>query len=46
MKENGLIRELMLISIFMTSETGKKIIIIHIFPDISRNKGKKTVKFG
>ena len=30
----------------MTSETGKKIIIIHIFPDISRNKGKKTVKFG
>ena len=30
----------------MTSETGKEIIIINILPDISRNKGKKTVKFG
>ena len=43
MKENGLIN---LISKFMSSSTGKKIIIILMLLNISRSKGNQTMKFG
>ena len=36
----------MVISKFMTSQTGKQIITIHILPNISRSKGNQTMKFG
>ena len=41
-KKNGLIREIRLISKFMTSQPGKK----YILPSISRSKGNPTKKFG
>ena len=37
---------LRLISKFMTPQTGKQIITIHILPNISKSKGKQTMKFG
>ena len=37
---------LKLISRFMTSQTRKQIIRIHILPNISRCKGNQTIKFG
>ena len=30
----------------MTSRPGKQTIVMYIFPNISRNKGNETVKFG
>ena len=30
----------------MTAPTGKQIIIIHTFPNISRSKDDRTMKFG
>ena len=30
----------------MTSQSGKQTIAIHILPNISRNKGSQTLKFG
>ena len=45
MQENGLIRKLELTSKFMTSPTGKQIIIIHMLPNIPRSKDKKTKRF-
>ena len=30
----------------MTSQPGQQTIVIHILPNISRNKGKQTMKFG
>ena len=30
----------------MTSQPGQQTIVIHMFPNISRNKGNKTMKFG
>ena len=40
-------RELWLISKFMTSQIGQQIITIHILPNISRSKGKQqAMKFG
>ena len=30
----------------MTSQSGKQIIAIYILPNISRNKGNQTTKFG
>ena len=44
--ENGLIRMLRLITKFMTSQTGRQIITIHILPNISRSKGNRTMAFG
>ena len=35
-----------LISKFMTPQTGKQIITVHILPNISRSKGNRTTKFG
>ena len=43
--QNGLIKKLMLISNFMTSQSGQQTIVIHILPNISRSKGNQTMKF-
>ena len=45
MFENDLIRKQRLISIFMTSKTGKQITVIHILPNVSRSKDNQTKKF-
>ena len=44
--EKNLIKKLGLFSKFMTSQTGQKIIAIHILPNISRGKSKQTMKLG
>ena len=36
----------MLISKFVTSQTGKEITAIYILPNISRSKGNQVIKFG
>ena len=36
----------LVISNFMTSQTGKPIVTIHILPNISRSTGNQTIKFG
>ena len=46
MWENGLIRKIRLISKFMTSQSGKQTIAIHIIPNISRRKRNQIMKFG
>ena len=43
---NDLIRKLMLIQKYITSQTGKLLFTIHILPKISRNKINPTMKFG
>ena len=40
------LRKLRLLSKFMTSETGQQIFTMHILSNISRRKGKPTMKFG
>ena len=45
MQKNGLIRDLRLISKFMTLLPGKQTIAIQILPNISRSKGNQTMKF-
>ena len=40
-----MIKKLNLISEFMTSQTGKQIITIHILLNISRRKGNQSMKF-
>ena len=44
--EKQLDKMAMLISKFMTSQTGQQIITIPILPNISRNKDNKIMKFG
>ena len=44
--QNSLIRKIMLISKFVTSQTGKQTIAIHILSNISRSKSNQTMKFG
>ena len=46
MQKNGLIRKIRSISKFMTSQSGKQTIAIHMLPNISRRKDNQTVKFG
>ena len=46
MWKNSLIRKVRLILKFMTSQTGKQTIAIHILPNISRSKGNQAMKFG
>ena len=41
-----MIRKIRLASKLMTSQPGLEIIAIHILPNISQSKGKKTMKFG
>ena len=43
--EKLLDQKLWLISIFMTPQAEQKLITIHILPNISRSKGKQTIKF-
>ena len=45
MQKSSLIRKIGLISKFMTSQPRKQIIRIYILPNISRSKGKQTMKF-
>ena len=44
--KNGLIRKISLILKFMTSQPGLQTIVIRILPNISQNKGNKTMKSG
>ena len=46
MQQNGLIKNVRLISNFMTSQPGQQTIVTHILPNISRSKGSQTMKFG
>ena len=46
MYKNGLIRKVRLIWKFVTPHTGEELIIIHILPNISRNKHNQTIRFG
>ena len=43
-----MIKALFVIKVFacMTSQTGQKIITIHILPNVSRNKGNQTINVG
>ena len=45
MYENGLIKELRLISNFFTSQAGLQLITIHVLPNISESKYNETIKF-
>ena len=44
--ENGLTRKKRLILKFMTSQTGKQTIVIHVLPKILRNNDNQAIKFG
>ena len=46
MQKNGLIKKITLNSSFMASNPGSQAIKIHILPNIVRNKGNQTMKFG
>ena len=46
MQENGLIRKLRLISKFMTPQTGKQIIPIHVIHNFLRGKDNQTMRLG
>ena len=46
MQKNNLMRKLWLITKFITSQTGQKMITIHILPNILRSKGNWAIKFG
>ena len=46
MQEISSIREIREISKFITSKPVRQTITIHIIPNISRNKGNQTMKFG
>ena len=44
-QKNNLIKNLWLLSEFMTLQNGQQTITIHILPNISETKGKQTMKF-
>ena len=46
MYENGLIRDIRLVSKSITSQSGWQTIAIHILTNISRSKGNQSKKFG
>ena len=46
MWKNGLIRNIRLISRFMTSQPGYQTIAVHILTNIPRGKGNQAMKFG
>ena len=46
MYQNGLIKNIRLISNFTTLKLGKQTIVIHILPNILRSKGNQKMKFG
>ena len=43
---NSVMRKIRLVSKFITSQSGKQTIAIHILTKISRRKGNQTIKFG
>ena len=43
--KNSLIRKIRIISKFMTSQSGKQTIAIHILPNVTRSKGNQEMKF-
>ena len=44
--QNGLIRKIRLTSKFMTSQPDKQTIVIHVLPNILRNKSNQAMKLG
>ena len=46
MYKNGLIRKIRLISKFITSKSGLKIITIHVLTNILRSKGNQEMELG
>ena len=46
MQKNSLIRNIRLISRFMTSQPGKQTVAIHLLPNISRSKDNQLTKLG
>ena len=46
LQKNDLIIEIRLILKFMSSKSGKQIIIIHVLLNISRSKDNQTMRFG
>ena len=44
-EKKGLIKTIRTISKFLTTQPGKQTTAIHIFLNISRSKGKQTIKF-
>ena len=44
--QNGLLRKIRLTYKFMTSRPGKQTIVIHVLPNILRNKDNQAMKFG
>ena len=46
MYKNGLIQKIRVISKFMTSQSSKQTIAIHILLNISRSKDNQAMKFG
>ena len=46
MQQNGLIRKIMLLSNFMTSQHCQQAIVIHLLPNISRINWHQTTEFG
>ena len=45
MYQNGLIKQIRLISNFMASQPVQPTVVIHILPNISRSKGNQTIAF-
>ena len=43
--ENGFIKKILLISKHLTSQPGKQIITINVFPNISRSKVSQFIKY-
>ena len=41
-----MLRKVRLISKFLTSQSGKQTIVIHLMPNISRSKGNQEITFG
>ena len=46
MQQNDLIKKIILISNFVTSQTGSQTMVIQIFLNISRSTDNQTMKFG
>ena len=45
-RKNGLIRNIRLVSKFMTLQPGSKTVIVHTLPNISLNKNNQAIKIG
>ena len=45
-RKNGLIRNVRLVSKFMTLQPGSKTVTVHTLPNISLNKNNQAIKIG